>query len=120
MASDTTKQDFAAGSATGGTGGATTGRSDPDLEVQISKLREDVAGLSDALKAIASNRADGYRQQAYALRDDVRERGERYVKQAQDAMADLEDQISERVREEPIKSVLIAAAVGYLYARLLR
>ena len=58
--------------------------------------------------------------QAAALRDDVRETGERYFRQAQDAASDLEEQVSERVRAEPIKSVLIAAAVGYVYARLFR
>ena len=38
----------------------------------------------------------------------------------QDAASDLEEQLSERVRAEPIKSVLIAAAAGYLYARIFR
>ena len=56
----------------------------------------------------------------FALRDDVRERGERYIQQAQDAASALEEQLSERVRAEPIKSVLIAAAAGYLYARIFR
>ncbi|MCQ8780954.1 DUF883 family protein [Mangrovibrevibacter kandeliae] len=91
-----------------------------DLEQQVSRLREDVAGVADALKALASERAEDARSQAYALRDEVRERGERYVRQAQDAASELEAQLSERIRAEPIKSVLIAAASGYLYARLFR
>lgn len=106
----------------GGTPGSATGAgaAQADLETQISRLREDVAGVSEALKSLATSRAGDARDQAYALRDDVKERGERYFKQAQDAASDLEDQISDRVREEPIKAVLIAAAVGYLYARLFR
>lgn len=91
-----------------------------DLEAQVSRLREDVAGVAESLKTLASDRANNARSQAFALRDDVRETGERYFRQAQDAASDLEEQVSERVRAEPIKSVLIAAAVGYVYARLFR
>lgn len=99
--------------------GASAARpADAELEVQVSKLREDVAGVAEALKSLAAERAEGAKRQAYALRDDVRDRGERYVRQAQDAVSDIEDQVSERVRAEPIKAVLVAVAVGYLYARI--
>lgn len=92
----------------------------PDLEAQIAQLRADLAGISDSVKTIAANRTHGMRDQAYAIGDDVRERGERYMRQAQDAASDLEDQLSDKIRSEPIKSMFIAAAVGYLYARLFR
>ncbi|WP_182085432.1 DUF883 family protein [Aureimonas sp. ME7] len=91
-----------------------------DLEAQIAKLREDVAGVTDSLKSIAGSRAESARQQAFALRDDVRDRGERYLRQAQETVGEFEEEISERVRAEPIKSILIAAAVGYVYARLFK
>jgi len=91
-----------------------------DLETQVARLREDVAGVAESLKALATDRASNARNQAFALRDDVRETGERYFRQAQDAASDLEEQVSEHVRAEPIKSVLIAVAVGYVYARLFR
>lgn len=94
------------------------GSTNSELETQVSKLREDVAGVAEALKSLASDRADGAKRQAYALRDDVRNRGEHYVRQAQEVASDFEDQVSERVRAEPIKAVLIAAAVGYFYARI--
>lgn len=93
---------------------------DTDLEKQIGRLREDVAGVAEALKGLAGNKADTARQQAYALRNDLRDQGERYLKQAQDTANELEEQFSERVRAEPVKYVLIAAAVGYVYARLFR
>lgn len=91
-----------------------------DLESQVAKLREDVAGVTDSLKSLASGSANTAKAQAYALRDDVRETGERYYRQAQEAAGDLEQEISERVRAEPIKAVLIAAAVGYFYARIFK
>ncbi|WP_185983556.1 DUF883 family protein [Aureimonas mangrovi] len=93
---------------------------DADLEAQVARLREDVAGVAESLKALAGSRASNARDQAFALRDDVRETGERYFRQAQEAASEFEDQISERVRAEPIKSVLIAAAVGYFYARIFK
>ncbi|MEF2071774.1 DUF883 family protein [Consotaella aegiceratis] len=100
--------------------GGSSAAADDRLEAQVARLREDVAGVADALRSLAGERAEDAKRQAYALRDDVRQRGERYVRQAQDAASELEEQISERVRAEPIKSVLIAAAAGYLYARLFR
>ncbi|MEX6506270.1 YqjD family protein [Jiella sp. M17.18] len=117
MASDNTSSDFTAGSSTG-PGGHEGTRS--DVEAQIARLREDVAGLSESLKSLASHQADEARKQAYALRDDVRDRGERYWRQAQDTASELEDEVSEKIRAEPIKAVLIAAGIGYLYARLFR
>jgi|SRR4051812_37601806 ElaB/YqjD/DUF883 family membrane-anchored ribosome-binding protein len=110
--SDTVPNDFAPGAA-GGPRSA-----DAELEAQVAKLRSDVSGIADALKSIAAERADGAKRQAFALRDDVRDRGERYVRQAQDAVSDIEEQVAEQVRAEPIKAVIIAAAVGYLYARI--
>lgn len=129
MASDITSNDIKTGNKPAGSPdmktaskpagvGSTDGKH--DIEAELARLREDVSGLAEALKAEAANRADGARQQAFALRDDVRERSERYMRQAQDAASDLEEQLSEKVRAEPIKSVLIAAAAGYVYARLFR
>jgi ElaB/YqjD/DUF883 family membrane-anchored ribosome-binding protein len=112
MQSDTVPNDFEAGAA-GGPRAA-----DTELQDQVSKLRADVAGVAEALKSLATERADGAKRQAFALRDDVRDRGERYVKQAQDAVTDIEEQVAEQVRAEPIKAVIIAAAIGYLYARI--
>jgi len=118
MASNTSPNESPAVGQTAGANAAHGGNA--DLEAQVAKLREDVAGVADALKSLASNRADDAKRQAFALRDDVRERGEQYLRQAQDAASDLEEQLSEKVRAEPIKSVLIAVAAGYLYARLFR
>ena len=111
--SDTPNNDFS---------GATRPSSEghPDLEAQIAQLRADIAGISESVRTIAADRSNGVRDQAYAIGDDVRERGERYMRQAQDAASDLEDQVSDKIRSEPIKSMFIAAAVGYLYARLFR
>ncbi len=97
---------------------ADTRSNEADLQKQVSRLREDVAGVAEALKGLASSRAGNAREQAYALRDDLRSQGERYLQQAQDTASELEEQFSERVRAEPVKYVLIAAAAGYLYARL--
>jgi ElaB/YqjD/DUF883 family membrane-anchored ribosome-binding protein len=116
MQSESTSNDFTSNSDPIGSGRST----DKDLEIQVSRLREDVAGVAEALKSLASERADGARRQAFALRDDVRDRGERYLQQAQEAASEFEAEISERVRAEPIKAVLIAAAAGYIYARLFR
>ncbi len=110
--SDTPNNDFS--------GANSSPAGNPDLEAQIAQLRADIAGISESVKTIATERSNGMKDQAYAIGDDVRERGERYMRQAQDAASDLEDQVSDKIRSEPIKSMFIAAAVGYLYARLFR
>jgi ElaB/YqjD/DUF883 family membrane-anchored ribosome-binding protein len=114
--SDATQSNKPETAATGGTVGGKPG--DNDLQKQVGKLREDVAGIAEALKGLAGNHAGNARQQAYALRDDLRSQGEQYLRVAQDTATELEEQFSEKVRAEPIKYVLIAAAVGYVYARL--
>lgn len=106
--SNTTSNEFSTG--------ASTGADRAELEAQISKLREDVAGVTETLKTMATSRAENAKQQAYQLRDE----GERYFRQAQESVSEFEEEVSERVRAEPIKSILIAAAVGYVYARLFR
>lgn len=132
MASDTFSSSAGSASPTGATAssgstgstasaskaGTTGGHDREDLEAQIARLREDVSGVTETLKNLASDRATGARDQAYAIRDDVKHRGERYMQQAQEAANDLEEQLSDQIRDEPIKSVLIAVAIGYLYARI--
>ncbi|KTQ79386.1 hypothetical protein NS365_22920 [Aureimonas ureilytica] len=112
--SDSTPSDFSQ------SGNAEARKAEGDLESQVAQLREDVAQVVETLKTIANGRADDARSQAFAIRDEVRDRGERYLRQAQETAGEFEEQITERVRAEPIKSVLIAAAVGYVYARLFR
>ncbi len=112
--SDSTPSDFSQ------SGNGNTQKAEGDLEKQVAQLREDVAQVVETLKTIAGGRANDARSQAFALRDEVRDRGERYFRQAQETAGEFEEEISERVRAEPIKSVLIAAAVGYLYARLFK
>ena len=91
-----------------------------NVEDQLGRLREDVSALSDAVKSLASHGTEDFKNQASALRENVQQRSEQYLRQAQDAASDLEEEMSERIRAEPIKAVLIAAGVGYLYARLFR
>ncbi len=47
-------------------------------------------------------------------------RAKRYFRQAQETVGEFERRSAKRVRAEPIKSILIAAAVGYVYARLFK
>ena len=45
---------------------------------------------------------------------------EDYARQARDMASDQAEQLSEKVRESPLISVLIAAGVGYLIGRIAR
>ena len=84
-----------------------------DARDQISRLRDQVDALmrdrvNPALSE-ASDRAQSYygqAQQAYG--------------QASDVARDQADALGERVKEQPLIAILVAAGVGYLVGRIVR
>lgn len=85
---------------------ASTSETGADAREQIRQLREQVDTLM--------------REHVPNLASDVAGRAQAAAKQARDMAQEQTEALSERVREMPIASVLIAAAAGYLIGRLSR
>ena len=77
-----------------------------DAKEQIAQLRDQVQTLmSERVTPVLANAAG---------------QAEQYARQAKDMYDDQAEMLSERVRESPIVSLLIAAGVGYLFGRIAR
>ncbi|WP_349252078.1 hypothetical protein [Ciceribacter sp. L1K23] len=80
-----------------------------DVEQQLSRLREDVAGLVSALAAFGEQKAVDYRRKAGELAED-----------AKTELAGWEGDLEARIRSKPLQSIAIAAGAGFLAALLTR
>ncbi|WP_114390808.1 DUF883 family protein [Notoacmeibacter marinus] len=78
---------------------ATTG----DVEKEIAQLRADVASLTETLKSVGAATARDLQGRAYGKRDEI-----------SDQLRVKEEEIKERVRENPLQALGIAAGVGFL------
>lgn len=77
-----------------------------DAKEQIAQLREQVQTLmSERVTPVLANAAG---------------QAEQYARQAKDMYDDQTEMLSERVREAPMISLLVAAGVGYLAGRIFR
>ena len=77
-----------------------------DAHEQIRQLRDQVEQLM--------------RERVTPIISDAAGRAQDMARQAQDAVSDQAEAVSTRVREMPLTSVAIAAAVGYLIGRVTR
>lgn len=84
-----------------------------DAKAQIAQLRRQVESLMSErvgpVLADAADRAQSAARQASGM-----------ARQAGDMARDQAEMISDRVREQPMVAVLIAAGLGYLIGRLAR
>ncbi len=86
------------------------------LRKDFEQLREDVAGLTEALQAVLAARREGGEEGAgeEAQWEQVRERVEQTRRHGREALDDLEVEVA----RHPLASLALAFGVGYLYARL--
>ena len=86
------------------------------LRRDFERLREDVAGLTEALQAVLAARREGGEEAAgeEAQWEQVRERVEQTRRHGREALDDLEVEVA----RHPLASLALAFGVGYLYARL--
>ncbi len=84
-----------------------------DAKEQIAQLRDQVQTLMSERVTPALANAAGYAQ-------DYANQAKDYARQASDMASDQTEQLSERVRDQPIVALLIAAGAGYMLGRIAR
>lgn len=100
--------------------GANSNPSPQDLEAEIARLREDVASLAAQLQKTGEHSYSAAMRAASEGAEHIRAKGEAAVDSLKSSASDIEQQISDAVREKPITALAIAAGVGYLLAVLRR
>jgi ElaB/YqjD/DUF883 family membrane-anchored ribosome-binding protein len=99
---------------------STEPRSPQDLEADIEVLKEEIAKLAKQLQAVGEQSYGTARRAAKVGVNQFKARGEETIEDIRESVADMEQQLTARVREKPVTSLAIAAGVGFLFALLTR
>jgi ElaB/YqjD/DUF883 family membrane-anchored ribosome-binding protein len=85
-----------------------------DLQKQIATLRQDMAGITESLGAMAKAQKEGMTEAAQKRFDDARTRGADAINSAQAQANALNAQTNDFVQEKPALSLGMAAALGFV------
>lgn len=91
-----------------------------DLEAEIAKLRAEMAALADQIGKTRDSSVSAARKAASEGLEQMKVQGEAAMEDFKANARDVEQQLTETVREKPITSLAIAAGVGFLFAVLMR
>jgi ElaB/YqjD/DUF883 family membrane-anchored ribosome-binding protein len=91
-----------------------------DLEAEIARLRDDVAKLTAQLAATGEHSYSAAKRAASQGAEQLRVQGEAAVSALKSNASDIEQQLTDAVREKPISSLAMAVGVGFFLALLSR
>jgi ElaB/YqjD/DUF883 family membrane-anchored ribosome-binding protein len=91
-----------------------------DLEAEIAKLREEMAKLAEQISRTGDSSYSAARRAASEGIEQMKVQGEAAMEDLKANARDVEQQLTEAVREKPITSLAIAAGIGFLFAVLMR
>lgn len=92
----------------------------PDLQAQITALKEDIANIAATLTKIGRDSAKDATRSAASSYEAAKLRGEEALDDIRSQARELEDQLAETVRENPLMTIAVAAGVGFLLALIAR
>ncbi|PYE88731.1 DUF883 family protein [Phyllobacterium leguminum] len=84
-----------------------------DLQYQVTRLKEDIAGLAAAIADLGTEKVRDARRSAAKTYNSARRTGE-------DTVSELHDQLAQSARERPLATIAAAAGVGFLLALMAR
>lgn len=96
-----------------GNGAAAAGQ---DVEAQLEKLRADLSALASTVAAKGASQASTYKARVREMASDAFGASQDAVKHFGDELVHLEKRMEQQVRERPVRSLGIAAAVGFALA----
>lgn len=91
-----------------------------DLEAEVARLKADIARLTEQLSTTGEHSIAAARRAASSGAEQLRVKGEAAMDSLKSGADDVEQQITDAVREKPITALAIAAGVGFFFALLTR
>ena len=91
-----------------------------DLEADIARLREDISQLAKQVATTGEHTYEAARRAVGGGAEQLRLKGDAAMGSLRSNASDIEEQVTEAVREKPITALAIAAGVGYFLAMLSR
>jgi ElaB/YqjD/DUF883 family membrane-anchored ribosome-binding protein len=91
-----------------------------DLQADIEQLKADIQELTEQLAKTGQHGYGAARRAAADSDEHLRAQGEAAFESMRGSAEDIEAQLVAKVREKPVTSLAIAAAVGFLFALLSR
>jgi len=91
-----------------------------DLAADIAKLREDMARLAKDMASLGQQSMNTAKRAATEGAGQFRAQGEAAIEGLRANARDVEEQLTQTVREKPITSLAVAAGIGFLFALITR
>jgi ElaB/YqjD/DUF883 family membrane-anchored ribosome-binding protein len=91
-----------------------------DIAERAARIREDLAALGEALAGAGAVQSGVAREVAEHKIDELLKSGEKIVAELSSQYSRAEKQVSTTVRDNPLQSLGIAVAAGFLAAFLMR
>ncbi len=102
------------------TNGTTTTVSVDDLSKQLDQLRADLGELTKTVGTYSKEQGQAAGNRARTEAERIRARGEATAQDVQRQVEELTETAGDRVREQPLMAVGLAAGVGFLVGMLSR
>jgi ElaB/YqjD/DUF883 family membrane-anchored ribosome-binding protein len=87
-----------------------------EVSAQLAQLREDLANLASSVKALGAGVSADVKAKAARVADDAYVASEEAVQNVRHEIQSINDNLVEQVQRNPIQSLGIAAAAGFLLA----
>jgi len=91
-----------------------------DVSAQLSQLRDDLSNLAKSVKALGVGVSHEVKAQASRVADDAMAKSEQTVHAVRDEIQTLNDNLVYQVQRNPLQSLGIAVATGFLLALVTR
>lgn len=91
-----------------------------DVSAQLSQLREDLANLAGSVKALGVGVSSEVKARASRVADDAMAAGEETVDNVRHEIQSINDNLVHQVQKNPLQSLGIAVAAGFLIALVTR
>lgn len=90
-----------------------------ELDQEIAALRDDISAITATLADIVKSSGKDLQKEARKVGQQAVAKGEEAISTVQGNYDAVESELKSMIREKPIASVLIAAAVGYVASKIL-